>query len=291
MEESVTVNGVGALRGGFSLPGETVDMLNRDTISRTSEVKPAGISLVIPAYNEEDRIGEALDAYLSVLQSTGLPYEVNVIMDGKDNTPEIVSRYSQRGVLGYRYGTKLGKGGAIIEGMKNAHYSVTGYVDADGSLSPESLQAMLRHIRDYDCVVGSRWIEGSRWNRKEPLSNRIAGRIFNILVRGVLGLPLKDTQCGAKLFRTEIVHALLSRTVVTNRTFDIAILYHARREGRRMVEVPVEWTYDERTRMPILRVIPIMFITLLGVRIMNLPVRRYIPRFAIDFFIRKYSSD
>ncbi|MBX8640874.1 MAG: glycosyltransferase [Thermoplasmata archaeon] len=291
MEEYVTVNGVGAVQNRFSEFCESTESPNMFAAFDSFKSKPAGISLVIPAYNEADRIGNALDAYLQVLQSIGLPYEVNVIMDGTDNTPEIVARYSERGVLGYRHSAKLGKGGAIIEGLKKASYNVTGYVDADGSLSPESLKTMLRYVNDYDCVVGSRWIDGSRWNREEPVPNRIASRLFNVLVRGLLGLPLRDTQCGAKLFRTEIVGELLSKTVVTNRTFDIAILYHAWRGGKRIVEVPVTWTHDDRTRMPILRVIPIMFVTLVGVRLMNLPVRKYIPRIVIDFFIRKYASD
>ncbi len=253
--------------------------------------KPAGISLTIPAYNEEDRIAGALDSYLPVLKATGIPYEVNVVIDGNDRTDLVAGAYSGMGVSVHKYARKLGKGGAIFAGMRLARYSITGYVDADGSLSPESLAEIIRLARDYDCVVGSRWVTGSVWDRKEPVFNRVASRFFNLLVRGMLGVPIRDTQCGVKFFRTSLVTDLLSKTVVTNRTFDIDLLYHARRDGKRMAEVPVRWSHDDRTRMPIFRVIPIMFVTLIGIRVMNLPLRRYVPRAAVDFFIRRFASD
>ncbi len=253
--------------------------------------RPAGISLTIPAYNEEDRIGKALESYLPVLRASGLQYEVNVIIDGNDGTEAVANAYSALGVKCHKFNRKLGKGGAIFAGIRMARYSITGYVDADGSLSAVSLAEIIRLARDYDCVVGSRWIVGSAWDRKEPLFNRVAGRVFNILVRGMLGVPIRDTQCGVKFFRTHLITELLSKTVVTNRTFDIDILYHARRDGRSMVEVPVRWSHDERTRMPILRVIPIMLLTLIGIRVMNLPLRRYVPKAAVDFFVSRYARD
>ena len=253
--------------------------------------KPSGISLIIPAYNEEDRIGKALESYLPVLRATGLPYEVNVVIDGNDGTEAIVGAYSALEVKGHKFDRKLGKGGAIFAGIRMATYSITGYVDADGSLSAASLAEIIQLAENYDCVVGSRWVSGSVWDRKEPFFNRVAGRVFNMLVRGMLGVPIRDTQCGVKFFRTHLITELLSKTVVTNRTFDIGILYHARRDGRSMVEVPVRWSHDDRTRMPILRVIPIMFVTLIGIRVMNLPLRRYIPRSALDFFVSRYARD
>ena len=256
-----------------------------------TESRVAGISLTIPAYNEEERISNALDTYLPVLLAAGMPYEVNVVIDGNDRTEAVVKAYASLNVRAHRFDRKLGKGGAIFAGMRMARYSIAGYVDADGSLSPASLAEIMKLATEYDCVVGSRWVRGSVWDKKEPLFNRVAGRTFNMLVRGMLGVPIRDTQCGVKFFRTDLITGLLSKTVVTNRTFDIALLYHARRDGRSMAEVPVRWSHDERTRMPILRVIPIMFVTLLGIRLMNLPLRRYIPKAAVDFFVGRYARD
>ncbi len=255
------------------------------------ELKGEGVSLVIPAYNEEDRICKSLDQYLPVLQSINEPYEVLVVMDGADGTHEVIKRYSGLGVTGYRYSSKLGKGGAIRKGIGLARYGVICWVDADGSLSPDDLRRMLEATGDYDCVVASRWLPESVWVTKEPLFNRTVGRVFNVLVRGLLGLPVMDTQCGAKAFRSEVARHVMSNTVVNNRTFDVAMLYHARRNGATIKEVGVRWEHDPRTRMPIFRVIPIMFITLIGIRLMNLPIRKFLPQGIVNYFIKRYASD
>lgn len=250
-----------------------------------------GFSLVIPAYNEEDRLSKSLDAYLPVLSSLQKPYEVLVITDGHDNTYDVARSYSSRGVRAYRYDHKLGKGGAIREGIRLSRFGTVGWVDADGSLSAQDLQSMIDYSSSYDCVVASRWMQGSVWLEKEPIFNRAVGRVFNFLVRGILGLPIADTQCGAKVLSATLARKVMASTVVTNRTFDVAILYHSRRSGARMVEVPVSWKHDADTRMPIFRVIPIMFITLLGIRLMNLPFGRYLPTSVVEFFVRRYARD
>lgn len=250
-----------------------------------------GISLVIPAYNEEERLSKSLDAYLPVLRSFHVPYEVLVIIDGCDDTYGVASSYAASGVKAHKFERKLGKGGAIKEGIALAQYGVVAWVDADGSLSPHDLQMMLEVVPGFDCVVASRWLQGSIWLEKEPLFNRAVGRVFNFMVRGLLGLPIADTQCGAKVFKTSLARRVIASTVVTNRTFDVAILYHARRLHASIAEVPVSWKHDTDTRMPIFRVIPIMFLTLLGIRLMNLPVRRYMPQRFVEYFVQRYARD
>lgn len=250
-----------------------------------------GISLVIPAYNEEERLSKSLDSYLPVLKSFHVPYEVIVIIDGNDDTYAVATLYSSQGVRPYKFERKLGKGGAIREGILLARYSIVAWVDADGSLSPHDLQMMLETAPGFDCVVASRWLRDSVWLEKEPLFNRAVGRVFNFMVRGLLGLPIADTQCGAKVFKTSLARRVISSTVVTNRTFDVAVLYHARRLHGSIFEVGVSWKHDADTRMPIFRVIPIMFITLLGIRLMNLPVRKYMPQRFVEYFVKRYARD
>ncbi len=251
----------------------------------------AGISLIIPAYNEEDRIARSLDAYIPVLRSLSKPYEVVVVFDGQDGTPEVVGGYSAQGVKCFRLSSKLGKGGAVRKGIELSNYSSLCWVDADGSLDPDDLRKMLELSDVFDCVVASRWLKNSIWIEKEPLFNLSVGRVFNFLVRGILGLPVMDTQCGAKVFRSDVARQVMYTTVVANRTFDVAMLYHARKLGASIREVGVRWRYDSETRMPIFRVIPIMFITLLGIRFMNLPTGKYLPRRFVNYFERRYSHD
>lgn len=250
-----------------------------------------GISLIIPAYNEEDRISKSLDAYLPVLRSFNVPFEVNVVIDGSDGTYEKVLEYAAQGVRGFKFDSKLGKGGAVRKGIELSRYGTLCWVDADGSLVPEDLKKMIEAGAGYDCVVASRWLKDSVWLEKEPLFNLAVGRVFNLLVRGMLGLPVMDTQCGAKLFRASVAHAVMDTTVVTNRTFDVAMLYHARKIGASIREMGVRWKHDHETRMPIFRVIPIMFITLVGIRLMNLPVKKYVPKSVVSYFVRRYARD
>ena len=249
-----------------------------------------GVSLIIPAYNEADRICKALDGYIPILDSMSLQYEIVVIIDGKDETHKIVNDYNHEKVKCYQFNSKLGRGGAILKGFEVSTYSVVGYTDADGSLSPDDLPTLITHCGEFDCVVGSRWIEGSKWINKEPKFNSIAGRLYNLLIRGILGVPISDTEGGGKFFRAGVIDSTLPRVRVTNRAFTASLFYHIRRNRFTIVEVPITWDHDGNTRMPIMKAIPVMFVTLVGVRLMNLPLRRLAPRSLIDFFIRKFST-
>lgn len=240
----------------------------------------AGVSLIIPAYNEAHRISPTIEKYLDVLKSIGLPFEIIVVADGTDHTVDLVQDFCSSGVKSLRVGHKLGKGGAILHGFKNAQFSVKGYADADGSLSAKDLHEMITTIlnSDYDCVIASRWVPGSVWLRKEPLSKRIASRGFNVLVRALLRLPVRDTQCGAKLYRAAIVDKLLGKVTVTNLTSDVGFLFHAYKGGARIFEVPVSWDDDPRSRFHLGTMIPVMLATVLGIRVMNLPTAKYVPK-------------
>lgn len=250
-----------------------------------------GVSVIIPAYNEEDRIIRSLQLYIPALKNVGLPYEIIVITDGTDRTYDVATAYSSDHVSAFKFERKLGKGGALKEGTARAKYSTTFWIDADGSLCPDDMCKMIENSGHYDCVVASRWLPESVWDKREPLFNMAVGRVFNFLVRGLLFLSIKDTQCGAKLFDTRLIRRVTAATLVTNRTFDAAILYHVKKAGGTIKELPVRWRHDEDTRMPIFRVIPIMLITLIGVRLMNLPIKRYIPTRLVGFFTQRYARD
>lgn len=248
-----------------------------------------GLSIVIPAWNEEDRLTRTLDRYLPALAAHGLPFEVIVVSDGhRDATAEVAKGYSSSGVRVLEYSRKLGKGGAVFEGIKAARFDCVGYLDADGPIPPSEFLGLSLSLAEVDGVVASRWVRGSRVLRREPLLNIIAGRLWNFLVRSILFLPLRDTQCGAKLFRRSIVVPLLSAVALTNRAFDVALLYHIRKSGHQLKEVPVTWQHDVNTRMPIGRAIPVMFVSLLGIRVMNLPIAKRIPGEWVERFLERF---
>ena len=238
-----------------------------------------GISIVIPAWNEEDRIGPTLERYLAALERLGPSYEIIVVMDGvRDGTERVVDRFADRGVRKLIFSKKLGKGGAVMAGLRLSRYAYVGYVDADGSVPPHELAKMVRFLEHHDCVVASRWVRGSHVTSQEPLFNVVAGRVYNFLVRSLLFLRVRDTQCGAKFLRREILDRVLAAVTVTNRAFEISLLYHIKKIGGTIEEVPIEWAHDGRSRMPIAKAVPVMFLTLIGLRVMNSPVGRYVPK-------------
>lgn len=251
-----------------------------------------GVSIVIPAWNEEDRLARTLDRYLPALESRDVPFEVIVVVDGvRDRTAEVASRYASRNVHTLLFPDKLGKGGAVLAGIKVSRYEFVGYLDADGPISPEEMYGLVDYLDgDVDCVVASRWVRGATGVRAEPLFNRIAGRIWNLLARSLLFLPLRDTQAGAKFFKGSVVRSLLKSVTLTNRAFDVDLLYHVRKQGRRVKEVPVKWIHDSATRMPIGRAIPVMFVSIVGLRLANSPVGKRVPPKLVAWFMSEFSS-
>jgi glycosyltransferase involved in cell wall biosynthesis len=249
------------------------------------EASAPGVSIVIPAWNEEDRIASTLDRYVTALEQRAEPFEVIVVVDGvRDATADVAARYADRHVRVLRFPTKLGKGGAVLAGLREARYEFVGYLDADGPISPEEMYGMVGSLADVDCVVASRWIRGSSGVEAEPLFNRVSGRIWNFLTRSLLFLPVRDTQCGAKFFKGPVARSFLRTVTLTNRAFDVDVLYHVRKEGRSLREVPVHWTHNQDTRMPVGRAIPVMFVSLVGVRMMNSPFAKRVPPWLVEWF-------
>ena len=246
---------------------------------------------MIPAWNEEDRLPRTLERYLPALEARSTPFEIIVVADGgADRTAEVARRYAARHVRVLEFPQKLGKGGAVLAGLREARYDQVGYLDADGPIPANQVLRMVDALAECDGVVASRWVRGSRVLRPEPLFNRFAGRAWNLLTRSLLFLPLRDTQCGAKFFRRSVVVPSLRAIALTNRAFDVDLLYHLRKRGHDLREVPVTWTHDPATRMPIGRAVPVMFLSLLAVRLMNWPISRRVPRRWVRWFLEQWGA-
>jgi glycosyltransferase involved in cell wall biosynthesis len=253
---------------------------------------PLGISIVIPAWNEEGRLPRTLDKYLPVLEGRGEPFEVIVVVDGaRDRTAEIARSYAARGVRVMEFVDKLGKGGAVLRGMKSARYDIVGYLDADGPIPPSEITHLLQSMEGVDCVVASRWLPSSIVTVRQSLFRRLSSRLWNFLSRSVLLLPLRDTQCGAKFFRNAAIRPLLAKVTLTNWAFDVDLLYHVRKRGLRVREVAVTWAHDTDSKLPVSKAIPVMMMSIFGVRVMNWgPVARRVPRRLVAWFLAKYGT-
>ncbi|HZY69775.1 MAG TPA: dolichyl-phosphate beta-glucosyltransferase [Thermoplasmata archaeon] len=247
-----------------------------------------GVSVVIPAWNEEHRLGATLGEYLPALESLGRPFEVIVVTDGStDGTTRVARSFESRGVRLLEFPTRLGKGGATIRGLLQARYEDVGFVDADGSLAVEDLVSIIARLGDADGVIASRWMAGSKVPGRLPAVRRFASRSWNLMVRLLLALPYHDTQCGAKFFRSYALQDVLHRVEVMNWAFDVAILFHLRRAGFSIIEVPVTWRHDDRSKLPLVETMADMFVSLLAMRIMNLPFAHRFPRRVMDWVVEQ----
>src|SRR3989344_9034922 len=163
------------------------------------------LSIVIPAYNEEKRIGQTLKDYTSFFNKIKISYEIFVVLNGcRDNTLGVVKELSKKNKVITYLDIKeaIGKGGAITQGFKAAKGDLIGFVDADGSTSPQAFNDLIENIGEYDGIIASRWIRGAKISYKQPFLKRFGSRGFNFLVRLLFNLRFKDTQCGAKLFKS-----------------------------------------------------------------------------------------
>lgn len=196
-------------------------------------------SLVIPAYNEENRITLFFDSI------AGFDGELIVVCDGEDRTADIVETIAgQRPDLTIRclrFDHRLGKGGGVIAGLKEARAPLVGYVDADGSTSMEEMLRLFSSFPSADGAIGSRWVAGSTLTVKQGIMRQLESRGFNLLIRILFGLTYHDTQCGAKVFSKQAVMEVLPHMISRGFEFDVELLWRLNKAGFRVVEVPIEW--------------------------------------------------
>lgn len=232
----------------------------------------ASISIVIPAYNEQQRLGGSLDAVLRYLSSR--PFEtreVVVVDDGStDGTVAVVERFqaAQPEVRLLRNPGNRGKGYSVRHGMLEASGDWILFTDADLSAPIEELDKLLEACARQQAAVaiGSRALDRSLIGVHQSRFRENAGRIFNLFVRLIAGLPFQDTQCGFKLFERQAAREIFRRQRIDRFGFDAEVLYLARKLGFRAIEVPVRWSHSEGTKVSMLRDSLNMFVDLARIR-------------------------
>jgi dolichyl-phosphate beta-glucosyltransferase len=211
------------------------------------------ISIVIPAYNEELRLGPTLNRVLDFVRLQAWDAEVIVVDDGsRDDTADIVREYAQsNGIvrLVQNPGNR-GKGYSVRNGVLNARGRIILFTDADLSSPIEEASKLLEGLEaGADIAIGSRWMRKELQTKRQSVARQVLGRVFNLLLRMVLRLDFKDTQCGFKAFRRSAAKAVFSLQRIEQWGFDPEILFLARRAGFKVVEVPVRWGHDSATRI------------------------------------------
>lgn len=209
------------------------------------------LSVVIPAYNEEQRLPGSLERVFAFLKAQAYSSEVLVIENGStDRTLEIARQFKPRFPnLTVIQNHERGKGLAVQRGMLAARGQYRFMCDADLSMPFEQVNRFLPPARDdFDIAIGSREALGAVRYR-EPSYRHWGGRGINLIIR-VLALPgLRDTQCGFKCFQAEAAEDLFSAQTMPGWSFDIELLYIARRRGYRIVEVPIDWHHSPESKL------------------------------------------
>ena len=219
------------------------------------------LSIVIPAYNEEQRLPSTLETILAYLRrpdSGFAPWELIVVNDGsKDGTAALVKRLAESEPnlrLVENPGNK-GKGYSVRNGMLQARHEWVLFSDADLSAPIDELPKLFAAAaRDQaDVAIGSRALDRSLIGTHQSPFREFGGRFFNLMVQLGTGLRLWDTQCGFKLFRREAAQAVFQRLQLQRFGFDVEALFIARRLGFRIVEEPVRWNHVDGTKVSMLR--------------------------------------
>ncbi|HEY9206173.1 MAG TPA: dolichyl-phosphate beta-glucosyltransferase [Candidatus Methanoperedens sp.] len=224
------------------------------------------LSLIIPAYNEERRIRRVLDLYTAFLGKK-YDFELIVVSEGNDNTASIVKAMMVNipGIKILEFTKRQGKGGAIIHGIKESRSEIIGFVDADESVSPSDFDKLIHSINGIDCAIASRRAKGARISARQPWKRRISSRVFNVFVNLLFGLGIKDTQCGAKVFKKSVIYPMLPIMKTRGFEFDVELLWRLKKAGFTIKEVPIVWKHESGSTFS-LKYSMMMFLNLLKLR-------------------------
>ena len=221
---------------------------------------PPEISIVIPAFEEQDRLGDSLAKIAEYLRAESARAEIIVVDDGSGDRTADVGREVLAGFPDImsdviRYEQNRGKGHAVRTGLLAASAEIALFSDADLSTPIQEMPKLVGPIRaaEYDVTFGSRALDRSLIGTHQPWRREQGGKVFNLIVRAVTGLPFWDTQCGFKAFNMAKFRPLLNAMRIDRFGFDVEFLYVARLHGLRLKEIPVRWNNDERSKVNVVR--------------------------------------
>jgi glycosyltransferase involved in cell wall biosynthesis len=234
--------------------------------------------LLIPAYNEELRIEPVLRDYARYFkeQYRG-KFQLIVVLNGcTDDTIGVVRRVAAEylSVSAWEFTEAIGKGGALIEGLKLAPLAeIIGYVDADGASPPHAFHDLVKRIGEADCVIGSRWLPGAVLHQAQPWVRRFTSRCFHLLVESLFWMHIKDTQCPCKALRRRAVEKIHTSLRIADLAFDVNLLVSLKRAGFTVLEVPTEWTdkIGSKVTASLFRSSLVMALSVFRIRLIYLP--------------------
>jgi glycosyltransferase involved in cell wall biosynthesis len=222
-------------------------------------MKPA-ISIIIPAFEEQARLGDSVEKILAYIEQERLSAELIIVDDGSDdNTAEIAEKacagFPDLQTKVIRYEKNRGKGYAVKTGLLAAEADIAIFSDADLSTPIEELPKLIEPIKtgEYDVTFGSRALDRSLITTHQPLLREQGGRVMNLIIKKMSGLPFYDTQCGFKAFNMKKFRPLLETMQIDRFGFDVEFLFVADHNKLKLKEIPVRWNNVEGSKVSVFR--------------------------------------
>ncbi|MBS1710081.1 MAG: glycosyltransferase family 2 protein [Armatimonadetes bacterium] len=243
---------------------------------------PVRLAIIVPAYDESARLRPTLETLSNFM--AGIPYtaQVIVVSDGsKDGTEKVVEEFAatHSGLSVVHYPVNRGKGYAVRQGVFAADAEYILISDADLATPIEEVDKLWAAVEGgAEIAIGSRPLRESQLEIRQPLYRELAGRAFNLAVQLLAVRGIKDTQCGFKLFRTDVAKEVFRRATVDRFGFDFEALMVAHDLGYTIAEVPVRWRHQEGSKVVLLRDGPEMLGQLLKLRLKGKTKRLALPR-------------
>ncbi len=213
------------------------------------------LSLILPAYNEEERLPECIEKVERFISAQNFPVEVIIVENGsRDRTLALANEFAGRYPwLRVFHEERSGKGRAVRRGMLEAVGRYRFFADVDFSMPIDEISNFLPPVlSDYDIAIGSREVKGAvRYN--EPAFRHFTGRVFNWVVRILAVHGVQDTQCGFKSFSAAAAEKLFSMQLIDGWAFDAEVLFLAQHFGYQIIEVPVQWYYDDHSKINVFK--------------------------------------
>jgi len=243
------------------------------------------LSIIIPAHNEEKRIGNTLNFYSSYFENlrktSDLGYEIIVVINNtSDGTEEIVKSIQEKNSrINFINLPRGGKGYAVIEGFKQAlkgNSEFIGFVDADMATPPDEYFKLANSLKEAHGVIADRYLKDSKIIPIPSKKRIIARKLFNFVIRSSLFLPFRDTQCGAKIFRRKALENVIPQLTMSQWAFDVELLYALKKNNYKIRAVPTVWTDKEYSKINFWKAGPWMALGVLRLRIVNSPAKRFI---------------
>ena len=244
-------------------------------------------TVVIPAYNEENRLGPVLKEICEAIRQRGLPWNVIISIDGNDRTDELV-----REMMGHYHflnfikgNGRNGKGGAIRRALNLASGDYVMLMDADGAIAFEEMVKHIDLLDQYDMINFDRY---RKKDNKIPGFRRFVSRGYNIYIRVLFKLNVNDTQCGYKIMRTSDARCVFGKLTITNGFFYSPLFVYLKKMEVKVIEVSVDYNHSEGSKFSVASMVLGGFVSALAFRVRNSPLWKYVPKGLVDLYYRKF---